>query len=63
MALTDSRYAEWAAFGDGSAEVIKPFFGLLLDQPVPVDGRLRLPDTPGFGVRLNYEALRPFTLP
>lgn len=29
------------------------FSPLLLDEPVPVDGRMRLPDRPGFGVELN----------
>jgi L-rhamnonate dehydratase len=24
-----------------------------LDEPVPINGRLTVPDTPGFGVRLN----------
>jgi L-rhamnonate dehydratase len=26
---------------------------LLLDEPVPVGGRIRVSDGPGFGVRLN----------
>jgi L-rhamnonate dehydratase len=34
-------------------EVIPMFSPLLLDEPLPVNGRLKLPDTPGFGVRLN----------
>lgn len=37
-----------------SAEAVVPMFHpLLLDEPVPIDGCIRLPDTPGFGVRLN----------
>jgi len=55
MATTDSHYAEFVAGGDGTE--VKAMFNLTLDQPVPVDGRMRLPDTPGFGVRLNHEVL------
>jgi L-rhamnonate dehydratase len=35
----------------------------LLDEPLPVNGRLKVPDRPGFGVRLNpaCERLRPYT--
>ena len=34
---------------------------LLLGEPVPTDGRLKVPDTPGFGVELNpdVELVRP----
>ena len=38
------------------ADVIVPMFSpLLLDEPVPTNGRMKLPDRPGFGVRLNPE--------
>ena len=33
--------------------VVPMFDPLLLDEPVPVGGRMKVPDTPGFGVRLN----------
>jgi len=29
------------------------FQPLLVGEPVPINGRLKLPDTPGFGVELN----------
>jgi L-rhamnonate dehydratase len=36
------------------ADHVTPMFTpLLLDEPVPVQGRMKLPDRPGFGVRLN----------
>lgn len=36
------------------ADVVTPMFAPLLEgEPVPADGRLRVPDTPGFGVELN----------
>jgi L-rhamnonate dehydratase len=31
------------------------FQPLLLNEPVPENGRVRVPDTPGFGVELNRE--------
>jgi len=39
------------------------FTPLLLDEPVPVNGRLKLPDRPGFGVELNRSLAleRPFS--
>jgi L-rhamnonate dehydratase len=35
----------------------------LVGEPVPVNGRLKLADTPGFGVELNpnVELIRPVT--
>jgi L-rhamnonate dehydratase len=41
--------------------VVPMFSPLLLGEPIPVGGRLKLPDTPGFGVELNPKVplLRP----
>ena len=43
-------------------EVVPMFQPLLLGEPVPVNGRLKLPDTPGFGVELNPDVplVRPY---
>jgi L-rhamnonate dehydratase len=60
MANAGSPYAEFVTGGDGSNLV--NIFDLLLDQPLPIKGRYHLPDTPGFGVRLNHERLRRYTL-
>jgi L-rhamnonate dehydratase len=39
------------------------FSPLLVGEPVPANGRMKLPDTPGFGVELNpdVELIRPVT--
>lgn len=59
MANTNSPFAEFVAGGDGN-EVV-PIFNLLLDQPMPDEGRIFLDaDIPGFGVRLNHEKLVPY---
>ncbi|MBX3194136.1 MAG: L-rhamnonate dehydratase [Microbacteriaceae bacterium] len=59
----NSPFAEFLMM-DATAERVVPMFApLLLDEPVPVDGVLRLSDAPGFGVELNpaIERSRPFT--
>jgi L-rhamnonate dehydratase len=49
-----------------AADRIVPLFGdLFVDEPMPVDGYLDLPDTPGWGVELNREGLalrRPYAV-
>ncbi|WP_216093870.1 L-rhamnonate dehydratase [Streptomyces abyssalis] len=51
----NSPFAEFLMMAPRADEVVPMFSPLLLDEPVPVGGRLTLPDTPGFGVRLNPE--------
>ncbi len=43
-------------------KVVPMFTPLLLDEPVPVNGKMQVPDRPGFGVRLNPECnlVRPY---
>lgn len=48
-----SPFAEFLMMAPQADQVVPMFTPLLLDEPVPVNGRLRLPDRPGFGVRLN----------
>jgi len=50
-----SPFSEFLMMAPEADKVIPMFYPLLLDEPVPADGRLRLSDTPGFGVRLNPE--------
>ena len=49
----NSPFSEFLMMAPKADEVIPMFAPLLLDEPVPVNGRLTVPDTPGFGVRLN----------
>jgi L-rhamnonate dehydratase len=59
----NSPFAEFLMMAPG-ADVVTPMFApLLLDEPVPTNGRLKMPETPGFGVRLNPECAlnRPYT--
>jgi L-alanine-DL-glutamate epimerase-like enolase superfamily enzyme len=58
MANAGSPFAEFVTGGDGAT--LSNIFELTLDAPLPVDGRMTLPDTPGFGVRLNFDRLHRF---
>lgn len=51
----NSPFTEFLMMHPQASEIVPMFRPLLLDEPVPQNGRLKLPDTPGFGVRLNPE--------
>src|SRR5215207_4431473 len=52
---TNSPFAEFLMMAPEADEVVPMFSPLLVGEPVPVNGRLKLPDTPGFGVELNSD--------
>jgi L-rhamnonate dehydratase len=59
----DAPFAEILVMSPSGTEIVPMFSPLLLGEPVPAGGRIRLGDEPGFGVELN-RALpleRPFT--
>jgi L-rhamnonate dehydratase len=60
---TNSPFAEFLMMAPEADEVVPMFSPLLTGEPVPVNGRMKLPDTPGFGVELNSEVelIRPVT--
>ena len=49
---THSPFAEFLMMHPVPSEVVPMFAPMLVGEPVPERGRLRLPDTPGFGVEL-----------
>lgn len=49
----NSPFSEFLMMHPDGTEVTPMLSPLLLDEPVPQGGRLRLPDIPGFGVRAN----------
>lgn len=59
----NSPFAEFLMMAPKADTVVPMFNPLLLDEPVPVNGRLKVPDRPGFGVRLNPDCAlsRPHT--
>jgi L-rhamnonate dehydratase len=60
---TNSPFSEFLMMAPEADEVVPMFSPLLVGEPVPVNGRMKLPDTPGFGVELNpdVELIRPVT--
>ncbi|MDC7805131.1 L-rhamnonate dehydratase [Sphingomonas sp. BLCC-B65] len=60
---TNSPFAEFLMMHPTAEEVVPMFSPILDGEPVPVDGRLKVPETPGFGVSLNPDipTFRPYT--
>ncbi|MGV8882460.1 MAG: L-rhamnonate dehydratase [Rhodoglobus sp.] len=60
---TNSPFAEFLMMHETAEEIVPMFSPLLLGEPVPVNGKLVVPETPGFGVELNpaIERFRPYT--
>ena len=55
-------FAEFLMMAPQADRIVPMFSPLLLDEPVPVKGRMTVPERPGFGVRLNPDCTlrRPF---
>ncbi len=62
---TNSPFAEFLMMAPKADKVVPMFHPQLLDEPVPINGRMKASvlDKPGFGVRLNLDVKlhRPFT--
>lgn len=60
---TNSPFAEFLMMHPTADEIVPMFSPMLVGEPVPVNGRLRVPETPGFGVELSdaIEKHRPYT--
>lgn len=58
----DVPFVEFVMLAPDASTVVPMFTPLFLDEPVPENGRLRIPDKPGFGVELNrdIQLSRPF---
>jgi L-rhamnonate dehydratase len=59
----NSPYAEFLMMHPAADRVVPMFHPQLIGEPVPVEGRLKLSDRPGFGVEFNPEVTlhRPYT--
>ncbi len=53
LAQRNCPFSEFLMMAPEADTVIPMFSPLLLDEPVPVEGRMRVLDAPGFGVHLN----------
>ena len=58
----NSPFAEFLMMAPAADRIVPMFTPLLLDEPVPVNGRMKVPERPGFGVRLNPDCVlrRPY---
>jgi L-rhamnonate dehydratase len=65
IASDATPFSEFLMMAPKADEVVPMFSPLFADEPVPVNGHIDVPDTPGFGVELNRELewRRPFTAP
>lgn len=65
IASDATPFAEFLMMAPKADRVVPMFDPLFVREPVPVDGYLDVPDTPGFGVELNpkLERHRPFDVP
>ncbi len=59
----NSPFAEFLMMHPQASEVVPMFSPLLANEPVPENGRLKVPDRPGFGVEIDPASKleRPFT--
>ena len=57
----NSPYSEYLVASPNGDEVLPMYGGLFEDEPLPVNGRLKVSDKPGFGVTLNRD--RPLQRP
>jgi L-rhamnonate dehydratase len=53
VTLPRTEFAEFPMMHPSASEVVPTMRPLLLDEPLPDNGTICLPETPGFGVRLN----------
>lgn len=60
---TNSPFSEFLMMHPEATEIVPMFSPMLIGEPVPVDGRITVPDTPGFGVEFNSSIprRRPYT--
>ncbi|MCY3781035.1 MAG: L-rhamnonate dehydratase [Chloroflexi bacterium] len=66
VAFTNCPMAEFLMMSPAADEIVPIFGDLFLDEPLPQDGCLTLPEKPGWGVELNRAGLslsRPYAEP
>ncbi len=63
MAQTNCPFTEFIILGPRGDKVVPVFGDIFTDEPLPVNGRMRLSDKPGWGLTLNpgLNLKRPFT--
>lgn len=54
---TNSPFTEYIMMAPQADQVIPQYYPLLKNEPIPVNGKLVVPDLPGFGVELNRDEI------
>ena len=49
----NSPFTEWVMISAKADQVVPQYYPLLEGETIPVNGKVKVPDTPGFGVELN----------
>lgn len=57
VAFTNCPMAEFLMMSPGADEIMPIFGDIFVDEPLPQDGYMHLPEKPGWGVELNREGL------
>ena len=63
MAHVNGPFQEVLAMSPDGMEIQSIFGGACTGDPLPVEGHIRPPDRPGWGIALDHSALRPATHP
>lgn len=51
----NAPFTEQLMMAPKADKVLPQFYPLIKDEPIPVNGKLKVPDKPGFGVELNKD--------
>lgn len=52
---TNSPFAEYLMVSPNADKVVPQYYPLIKDEPMPINGKLKVNDNPGFGVELNKD--------
>jgi L-rhamnonate dehydratase len=63
MAFVNTPFQEVLAMSPDGMEIVPIWGDLLTGDPLPVDGQVRPPDRPGWGIALNRAAVRRIAAP
>jgi len=55
ISKVNSPFTECIIMSPDADKVVSQYYPLIKDEPMPVNGKLKIKDTPGFGVELNKE--------
>lgn len=51
----NSPFTEYIMMSPDASEIVPQYYPLLKEEPIPINGKLKIGDAPGFGVELNRD--------